>query len=420
MSGIKTVSEVQKLLRQPVHSQEEIRELKALNLLNQDETLNDETVKKLKGAVVQYPNAIVSVNKEGEMSFIAQLAETKDTTVTQVTPPQPVTERFSVAKVKEIIEGKTFSIDPAKVKEVLEEYVKGLPKTTETYGSGSIIVYYFKGVDLSVSSLLSAGTKVLDAIMYMSFGSSEEHKFIFKSEELNPKMIKVNEITDYLTNGNRAIKAAFCCVYNQGSLPSKSNDERNLSKFIKETVFRDKSLTANKFCDFLSSADPSFFPAKVFLEIPFDHLPTEVASRCKMAVAGNKAIRYAIFSRRFEQNKLADLTTATAEEMKNHMIATGKIEKAIKIAEKLSALGSDFEAQKKMHPLSISRTSRKNFTLQLTAAILFSLSEEGRVAMRSAIDSNKIEAFKRDENIYGVKNALGFVTFPVLTNSVGA
>jgi hypothetical protein len=415
MSGFQTVAEVLSTARIIDHSPADLVLLQSLGLCDKEGNFDKHRFNLLKTANETQPNAIVYVRDNGDLEFVGKTETSETADAKPITKTDPVS--FSVSKLKEVIEGKTFSIDQEKVKETLEKYIKDLPRTAESYSSESIEIMSFKGVEISISSLLSAGTKILDAILYLTYKDSIEQSAIFKVKELNPKTIIVSELQENINIGNKSIKAAFCCVYNQGSLPSKTSEDRNLSKFIKETLFRDSKLTSQKFASHLSSSDPTYFPASIFLKISFDHLPSEVASRCKMAVAGNKAIRYAILAKRFEQNSIPDRKDMSTEEMRDHMNQMTKLEKAIKITETLSTLGSNFEAQKRMHPLSTTRQTRKNFSLQLTCAIVHSLSPRGRAAMRKEIEEKNIAAFKRDDNIFGKKNALDEVFFPVLTSS---
>nr|WBG54166.1 coat protein [Ophiovirus lactucae] len=416
MSGAYTVQQLTDILRKPIFTGEDTTLLKTFNLVDSKESPNTTLIESLRVQLAINPEAVVSLKTDGTLDYSNGPSRAVEKSTVGETSTGPVVN-YSIEKVKELLGGKLFKIDENKVKEALENYIKLLPKTSDSYKSGDVKVFYYDGVEKSVSSLLAAGTKVLDSILYMAHKDSAEHSFIFDESKLSPKTLDSRNFIENVNLGNKAIKAAFCSVYNQGGLPTKTSEERNLSKFIRETVFKNKDLKSNVFCDMLSSSDPSFFPSSIFLKIPLDLLPTEVSSRCKMAVAGNKAIRYAILARRFEQSSLAEPTTGKTEDIKNYMSMQAKLEKACKITELLSSLGSNFEAQKKMHPLSDTRTVRKNFTLQLTCAIVHSLSHTGRLAMRAEIESKKIEAFKRDENIYGQKNAMDVICFPVLTNS---
>nr|UXK95487.1 coat protein [Carrot ophiovirus 1] len=417
MSGVYRVKEIQTILAKESNPKDEIKILQSLNLMTSEEKGIPARMAKVNAAD---QNAIIFLSEDGSLIFevpsgsggAGEAVEEKKEKAFETREKVP----FSPEKVKELIEGKSLTLDQSKVQEVLENYVKNLPRTAETYKAKEIEVLYFKGVDITVSSLLSSGTKILDAVLYITYKDSAEHNFIFAVKELSPSFLESKTLVKNIEMGNRAIKAAFCLVYNQGGLPAKTSDERPLSRFIRETIFRSKDLKSNDLCDLLSSADPSLFPSQVFLKTKLEHLPTEVASRCKMSIAGNKAIRYALMAQKYEKNEIAVPDKLTPTSSIEYMQEKEKIEKAKKIVDTLCSLASDFEAQKRMHPLSPERASRKNFTLQLTCAIITSLSPKGRIDMRTAIENEKIEAFKRDENIYGKLNSKDVASFPVLSN----
>nr|BDA99375.1 coat protein [Ophiovirus freesiae] len=413
MSGKYSVQDVVKVMRASIYSPEQKELLMSLKLINDKEQVNEVNRTLLYQASKENPDNIVHLKTDDTLMFIA--SETVKQPQAPITAPEE-TLAFKPEIIKDIIEAKTLALDQDKIQAVLDQYVKDLPKSGDTYKSGDVIVKEFKNVKLNISSLLAAGTKVLDAILYMTYKDSADHSFIFSKETLSPESVVKKEIASRIDIGNKAIKSSFCLVYNQGGLPSKSSSNKTLSKFIKETVFRDSKMDSDTLCDFLSSADPSFFPASVFLNIPLDHVHTEVASRCKMAIAGNKAIRYAKFAAKFEKDQVNEGDYKSKENIKELVVKEEKLKTAHAIVEFLCSLASNFEAQKKMHPLSPGRSSRKNFTLQLTCAIMFSRSKQGRMDMRSAITSQKIESFKRDENLYGSVDSLGHVSFPIFEN----
>nr|WNV27214.1 coat protein [pepper chlorosis associated virus] len=420
MSGKLSVENVLDIARTPVWSAEQKEVLKSLKVVSEDESTSKEKMDILKIQERKNPKALVYVTEEGDLKFVdvVESSGVKDGEDTE-TVISDKKIKFSVEALNKIIIGKSLSLDQDKIKDVLEKYVKELPKTVETYKAGDVLIKNFKGVSTGISSLLAAGTKILDAILYVAYQDSLEHSFIFKKVELSPDMISSREIAENIDIGNKAIKAAFCHVYNQGGLPSSSSESKLLSKFIRETIFKKKTLESDKFCEYLSSSDPSFFPASVFLKVPLDNLPTEVSSRCKMSIAGNKAIRYAMLAQKFEKRTLEDPTKVESKNMLAYIKENEKLQKAISIMNTLSSLGSNFEAQKRMHPLSPERPSRKNFTLQLTCAIVYALSKYGRETMRKDIDDRKIASFKRDLNIYGEVNNIHEAYFPVLTNPDG-
>nr|DBA06917.1 TPA_asm: coat protein [Holcus ophiovirus] len=423
MSGTKTVSQVMEVARKLEYTEDDKQLLISLQILREDERVNTKVMNKMKEMEKESPNAMVYVKSDKTLEFITSTTVSSSTMqkvgsgTTVVASEKGKEVEFSPEVVNEMIQIKSLSMDAGKIKSILENYIVNLPKTAETYKTGDILVFWFKGVALSISSLLSAGTRILDAVMYMAYKDSSEHNFIFATTELKPGTVNATDISKKIENGNKAIKAAFCLIYTQGELPSKSTEEKQLPKFVRETLFKGyQGFSSNVLVDMLSSADPSLFPAEVFLGIELTQLPNEVASRCKMSVAGNKAIRYAMLAQRFEKNNVTAPRSGDQAEILRFSAEVEKLNKAKSITDLLSSLGSNFEAQKRMHPKSASRPTRKNFTLQMTCAIIYSLSPKGRDDLRKTIDEGKIESFKRDPNFYGSINQIHEVTHNVLMN----
>nr|DBA06939.1 TPA_asm: coat protein [Phalaenopsis ophiovirus] len=413
MSGAYSASHLLSLCNKEKKSANELTILKDVGLYTSSNLPNKENVIKLRELNITNPNDIVFLSAEGKIVLGTTTQVGSSSQVPTITA-RTVYNKTLVEKseLQGLIEGKSLNLNLENIKKVLEEYIKTLPKSGETYLPGEVKIYMFKDIDISVSSLLAAGSKVLDSILYCCYHESDEHNFIFDVEKMDHEVNKL-EIAENINYGQKAIKAAFTTVYNQGYLPSLGQLNRGMSRFVKETIFGDNNLTELMFCERLSSTNPSKFPASVFLQISIDSLPTEVASRCKMSIAGNRAIRYAVLAKSFERRD------PDAEDIGGSVgrAINRKISSACDIVDCLSSLSSDWEAQKRMHPLNSQKVVLKNFTLQLTHAIIYSLTAKGRQDLHDTIIDKKIEAFKRDTNFFGVMNNENELIFPILDNT---
>nr|DBA06907.1 TPA_asm: coat protein [Erythranthe ophiovirus] len=314
-----------------------------------------------------------------------------------------------------VIRSKVVHITSDDVRVALETYVSSIPKNDESYNNGEVKVKVFQGVPVSISNVIAAGTAVLDAILYMTYRENTDNNQIFEVSEKPLTEVSSLEITDNLLTAQRAIKGAFCCIYNQGFLPSLGATDKNLSKFVRETIFKNTDLTTKAFCEALSCTDPAKFPAYSFLMVELNHVPTAVASRCKMSIAGNKAVRYAREAAKFEKGTIG-ATPTDMNAMEAFMERRRKLDLALQIVNFLVSISTNVETQKALHPLNPNRPTIKNFTLKLTCAIIYSLSEDGRVEFRNHIIRKNIEAFRKDVNIFGELGNNQLPVFSVLEN----
>nr|DBA06873.1 TPA_asm: coat protein [Arctotis ophiovirus] len=305
-------------------------------------------------------------------------------------------------EITETIKQQSYTLELTRLKEVLEAFVKTITLEDEAYRQGDIFVRYLGSRDDDITMLIAAGTKILDALIFYSLKHEVANSSLFIEERVE-EGISEKEIVSNVREGKRALQAGIVLVYIQGSLPgSKTSEGRKVPNFIVDKLYDGESVTMEKIGKELSNVSTAKFPAKVLLQMNIDLLPVPVASRCKLNVAGNRAIRYAVFASGFEEAEEVEITETTPRvAIAAIMEGNRKLKLSKELKKSLTSLDGCYKNQLVMHPLSDVKPTIKNFTLKLTCAIVFSLSKNGRKAMAEKIIADKNEAFKRDLNFFG-------------------
>jgi len=393
-------------------SADQLRMLGSLRMLKSDGAeLIDNTVKLITNMAAKKQDTMVTIDEAGGLRFLSMDeyhnliaggigssgSQEKETThhvkLTARSESIKDLEAFNTLILKD-----SFRVSPEQIKEHLQRFINTIPKNGEGYYSGEVQIFYYKQLEKNTEKLVGAGTAVLDAILYCS--TNDEGKGIFMFNEI--KELTTAAVSSNLSKAKAAILAAVVLVYIQGGLPPSSGvDRRPIPKFVQGLV----KTWAKSLVDIgtaLSSTDTKKFPEAVFLQLPLKDLPPAVASRCRLNIAGNRAVRYAKFAAPFERaTKKAVLATMTPVQLADTLSFNNRIQHAVDIADFLISVDGKEEALMKMHPLSPNRPTVKNLTAKLTRAILESLSLTGRLSMIAKIDDQAIAAFKADDDLYG-------------------
>nr|UUT43461.1 coat protein [Citrus psorosis virus] len=301
--------------------------------------------------------------------------------------------------IKQKMEQETFQIDQLKLKEQIENFIKTVTLDDESYTEGEIIIKHFGNPDAELNMLITAGTKILDGLVYVSMKGDNKSLNLFKMEQIDG--VCDSDIIKNIRVAKRAIQAAFVLVFTQGSLPGKADDKRKVPEFVKSKLY-DGDVSLSQISEELSYAPTKKFPARVFLKIDIDNLPSAVCSRCKLNIAGNRSVRYAGFASSFQtKQKLSPAVGATPESLMPLLETNQKIEKSIAIRDFLKTMEGQWKNQKRLHPLSDEKPTIKNFTLKLTCAIIYSLTPDGRIDMAERIITDKNKGFQNDRNFFG-------------------
>nr|DBA06911.1 TPA_asm: coat protein [Gentiana ophiovirus] len=287
------------------------------------------------------------------------------------------------------------------IREHLEKFLSTASSEDKAYSNGEIIIKYFNDNENSVEHLIAAGTMVLDAILYCSYKNDQVVNGIFKKimvTELKPSVMAQN-----LSLGKKSILSATALVFITGNLPPKDlSDSRPVPKFIRN-LYNSEVDKLSTIAGYLSVADPKKFPAKAFLNIDLNKIDVATASRCKLSIAGNKAVRYADYIGNFDQAVIPGVAgKLDADEATRAVKKKDRVERARELTEFLRSLVGNVKAQLRMHPLSADKPTVKNLTLKLTRACLESLSLKGRLEMREKIVKNQNNSFKSDVNFFGM------------------
>nr|DBA06903.1 TPA_asm: coat protein [Erigeron ophiovirus] len=322
-----------------------------------------------------------------------------------------------VEELERIINENSYVIDEEKIIKHLEKFFKSLRQEEEFYKAGEVEIKYSGELVPDVIRLVSAGTKVLDAILYSLLGNDKSSRRIFSFVQVTD--LTNEEVAQNIVKSKRAFLSAIVLLFVQGYLPSRSGeDKRSVPLFLNKEIYTGEPIDSlTSIGKNLSVAPTSKFPAKVLLNIDVNILPVPLATRCKLYVSGNKAVRYARYvasCEKRQENEIKngdDLATVTKKFEDNNRLKLAK-----GITDFLATLIGNMKAQLRVHPQSPNRPTIKNFSLKLTNAILHTLSPAGRQEMVAKIDRDKREAFKKDENLYGVvRNGVRY--WDVLSNA---
>jgi hypothetical protein len=301
----------------------------------------------------------------------------------------------------------SIEIDTSLVVSALESFAKTV-KREGGYLREEIKIVEMTDSIITIQSLVAAGTKILDASLYVTMQSDETKKKIFK-------VLKINEITNTecgknLQSGLCALIGAILVVYNRGNLPSKtysSENRRPLQNLLVSNVFHEAISFEDELAEMLSSAPLFKYPAGSLLEFNLNLLEAFVGQRAKLSIAGNKVVRLAVIAGKFEKQKIW-----TDEELvKDLLTFAARSEERVKImhsnllVEQLKSYGPDLQAQLRLHPLAKNRHVPAKFVGIMIKAILMSLSNNGRNELCETLlgnrESKKMGSYTKDQLLMG-------------------
>nr|DBA06951.1 TPA_asm: coat protein [Rhododendron ophiovirus] len=309
-----------------------------------------------------------------------------------------------------------YALDEKKIREELETFLKKSHREGEGYKKGDVKIMHFdQAAQQNPELLIAAGTKVLDALLFCALVEDETKVGMFhfvSVSKLNSLVISKN-----LEEARRAILAALVLVWTQGGLPSEVTQSRSLSKFVRNYIYGGKVENHLQIAQQLSSTSTLKFPCSVFLDVKISELDQGVASRCKLSVAGNRPVRYAIYSADCEkQARRTVVEGMTAVDIQEAMTRNERIDLARSIVDFLVSLQGNTDAQARMHPQRKDRPVVKDLSLMLTRAIIENLSVVGRYQLVRKVDDERNSAFTLDTGYYGVVMGEERV-WPILTNA---
>nr|DBA06942.1 TPA_asm: coat protein [Primula ophiovirus] len=389
----------------------DIRLLKQFGLIDEDEGLLVENYHKLQemkdDSVVSLIDGVITEwSKDGHRSESVRKAVESSSGNQNKNKEKMEEEMYVGSKVistgeeakKESVND-SFNIDLIRLKAQLEAYLSLLPKEEEGYTKGEIVIWHFdKEPSNELVPLISAGTRILDAMLYATCRENEGEMKMFSLKQVTSLTAKV--VATNVDNAKKAIKAGVVLFWTQGSLPTVGQDEKKqVPRLVKEGIYKNLAITGNEIAAQLSSTSTLKFPASIFLELNLDLLPHAVASRCKLSIAGNRAIRYAAYACNME--KRSKISLQGVEDIDAAVARNQRIDKCHAICNFLVSLNGNHVAQAKMHPMAPKRPVVKNLTLKLTRAVIESLTSNGRMAMRRRVIDAKNNAFQIDKNFFG-------------------
>nr|DBA06956.1 TPA_asm: coat protein [Thymus ophiovirus] len=320
---------------------------------------------------------------------------------------------LSTEEVENLVKQQSYTVSAEEIKEHLTRFLYGIKWEDDAYRTGDIKINIYSDKK-DVNNLIAAGTKVLDALLYEAIGTREENAGLFTTRIVTK--LTASSVSDNIINAKRALLAAVVLVFIQGSLPSKSDDTKPIPKFIKEKIFKGEIGSLKAIAELLSSTNTEKFPSKIFLEIDLDRTPIAISTRCKMSIAGNRAIRYSIFTASLKEAEERAIPAGAGIELyKQYEEHNRRITKAKEIVKALRTIATDYKTQLNMHPLSQSRAVIQNFTLKLTRAIIESVAPSARPEINRKAKKDNNSSFLRDTNFVGSEEE-GALIWHILEN----
>nr|DBA06932.1 TPA_asm: coat protein [Lithospermum ophiovirus] len=392
---------------------------------NRARIMNKET--QMEGGIVKIMNGVPKFIPEGKQSSddkkSAESSKQKEEVDSGIVSKNPEKapmnvggERIqSIDSFLENVKKDSYQIDTKSIEAHLLKFLESVTTEDEGYLTKEISIFYYKQKTYEIQSLVGAGTKILDALLFVSMKDNPEAQGMFNERAVDN--LTSMTVGKNVQDAKRAIQAAAVLVYIQGSLPKNFDDDKKpVPKFIKENIYKGDIGNLNAIGKNLSSASTSKFPARVFLNVDINRFPVPVATRAKLSIAGNKGIRYAIFAGTCMKEELFII----GEEMKGPEVAkltamNNRIQLAIAISDFMRGLSGNTTAQLRMHPLSPNKPVVKGFLLKITRAIIESLSVEGRISLFNKMESAKNSSFLNDSNFAG-EDIAGVRVWRILDN----
>nr|DBA06965.1 TPA_asm: coat protein [Viola ophiovirus] len=327
----------------------------------------------------------------------------------------------SGAELMTNLSGQNFQVDASRVKAELEKFYNNLPADGQGYSANEVKIFRFGDLDseFSLCELLGAGTKPLDALLFVSLATDEKSNGMFDIHKI--ESYAEEDMSFNIRQGRGLIRACTIMVWIQGFLPSiDSTDTRPIPAYLLKHLIELNVTKMQDLPELLSCTSTRKFCQKIFFEINLNILPLNDASRCKLSVAGNKIVKYAISASRFERRGIpAFIPGGTEAENLRNNAERKKVKQAFCILEYLLAVQTDLEAMKKMHPMSPERPTTPGLTRKITCAIIYSLTDKGRVDLYNHLKQKQNTAFLQDETLVGKPGEPGRRVYPELNTPEG-
>nr|DBA06930.1 TPA_asm: coat protein [Lepidozia ophiovirus_sela] len=450
-SGILT--KTLKSLSQGEASDGEKEILKQFGMLKNDDSIKPEKKKELEKLISDFGDISVTIDSKGKLvrnvgvetvdvmkagQAQSKLEKISETIAQRTTSPEkerektvkPIITRMgkpekgqssgsmvTAENIEAMLASSAFKMEIKILVEKMNEFAKTIPED-EKYNMGEVSIRLLKGAKVSVHNLVAAGTLVLDAVLYSSYHEDQAALYMFAIEELEE--ISMEEVSVSVDHARKAFIAALVLIYNRGSMPTYTSDESNqkpLIKLLRENLYHDELTTESEVAKYLSCTTTRKFPARSLLDVNIDGLPPQYVSRMKLAVAGNRVVKYAEHASLFAQS--SSKIDANAKLSADELAAHQKIVKAHELVDALRSRSGNFHAQLKLHPLNPNKSVPVGFTMKMTSAILHSLTEAGRLALVKHFQDKDMRSFLKDKNIMGSYDALNNRTWPILNDENG-
>nr|DBA06963.1 TPA_asm: coat protein [Viola ophiovirus] len=310
------------------------------------------------------------------------------------------------------VAGAQFDIDEDKVIAALDNYIKSLP-AKESYGEKDIVVFIHEEKK-DVPSLIAAGTKVLDAILYVALSSEPNSAGIFKEVPADISKLTLEKVKKRIEIGQKCFLSLVILVLIRGNMivPTiKGAEKRELPEFIRN-LFNGKVSTEGQIATRLSSTSPKKFPGHLLLKVNLESLPGTAFSRIKISIAGTRVLRYAVYASKFEKVPIQNFGDRAVS--KQQIDLNNALVKANDIVATLASYVNNWKACLKLHPMNPRRSAPKGFSRKCTCAILYTLTNKGKLDMINYFREKKMYSYTKDADLMGTDDAAGKTSWPVL------
>jgi len=334
----------------------------------------------------------MSTQYEQEQQMLNQQFDDIDPNVGDQDMEDPFDQQHTVQSSTEItkfLQTGSFVVTKDDVIDMLIRFVSEIPKTA-AYIEQEVVIHKFDEERIAtLFGLLAAGTKPLDAILYMSLHDTDKSAIF----NVQPPLDLSTKNAAMRAQKSRGVFIAWATVViTRGGNPSNSAVQpRKLPKLITERALAGLNImNEHELTPECSSCSLTKFPSEALLEIDLANFPTEYYKRMTMSIAGSRALRDANIAAKFERVSL----------FSNDPTIKAKQQRAQALYKYLLNASTDERSMMGLHPMNTGNTHRiPRFTEKMTNVVLHVLTEEGRKAFAKYIIAEKMESFMKDGNI---------------------
>lgn len=327
---------------------------------------------------------------------------------TSNTPNVP-TNHGSNMSIAQLLKAQLYVVTKDDIIDSLKDMILNIPKT-DAYLEGEVKVHIFdeEQNNATIFGLLAAGTKPLDAILFMALKDDQHKASIF--DVLPPLSIISADCSRYATKARGAFIAWATIIITRGGNPTTAvvaGARRALPKIITEKALPGYNIGfEDELCPECSSAPLVKFPSEALLDVDLTTFPVMYYRRMVLSPAGTRALRYAAMSSQFEH--------INPNALDSNADVRARQARAFELYYVLLEASKSEAACRRLHPMNTGNANRiPKFTDKMTHVVCYLLTEVGRQHFGAHIINNKMSSFMKDTNIMP-DQATGRTAFSIL------